>query len=198
MGFKINTFTHILEGYKLADKMKTHGAGGSTFSDWWAYKYEVNDAIPYNASLMNQMDIVTAINSDDAEMGRRLNQEAAKGMKYGGMTDVQALKMVTLNPAKLLHLDDRMGSIKEGKDADLVLWSAHPLSIYAKVQYTIVDGIIYFDHKRDAKMQKEMETERTRIISKMIDEKNNGSTTQKVVGKKERTHVCTSIEEEEL
>lgn len=198
MGFKINTFTHILEGYKLADKMKTHGAGGSTFSDWWAYKYEVNDAIPYNASLMNQMDIVTAINSDDAEMGRRLNQEAAKGMKYGGMTDVQALKMVTLNPAKLLHLDDRMGSIKEGKDADLVLWTAHPLSIYAKVQYTIIDGIIYYDHNRDAQMQKEMETERTRIINKMVDEKNNGAATQKVVGKKERTHVCTSIEEEEL
>ncbi len=198
MGFKINTFTHILEGYKLADKMKTHGAGGSTFSDWWAYKYEVNDAIPYNASLMNQMDVVTAINSDDAEMGRRLNQEAAKGMKYGGMTDVQALKMVTLNPAKLLHLDDRMGSIKEGKDADLVLWTAHPLSIYAKVQYTIIDGIIYYDQSRDLQMQKEMETERTRIINKMIQEKNNGAPTQKVVGKKERTHVCTSIDEDEL
>ena len=103
--------------------MKEHGAGGSTFSDWWAYKYEVKDAIPYNASILNQMGIVTAINSDDAEMGRRLNQEAAKGVKYGGMTEEEALKMVTLNPAKLLHVDDRLGSIKIGKDADVVLWS---------------------------------------------------------------------------
>ncbi len=197
MGFTINTFTHILEGYKLADKMKTHGVGASTFSDWWAYKYEVNDAIPYNASLLNQMDIVTAINSDDAEMGRRLNQEAAKGVKYGGMTEEQALKMVTLNPAKLLHLDDRMGSIKEGKDADLVLWSDNPLSIYAKVQYTIIDGIIYFDHENDEKMQAEIQKESARIISKMIDAKNNGSETQKVIGKKQRTHICTSIDEDE-
>ena len=197
MGFQINTFTHILEGYKLADKMKTHGVGASTFSDWWAYKYEVNDAIPYNASLLNQMDIVTAINSDDAEMGRRLNQEAAKGIKYGGMTEEQALKMVTLNPAKLLHLDDRMGSIKEGKDADLVLWSDNPLSIYAQVKFTIIDGIIYYDHVKDAKMQKEIQVERARIINKMIDEKNGGSETQTVVAKKQRTHICTSVEIDE-
>jgi imidazolonepropionase-like amidohydrolase len=197
MGFTINTFTHILEGYKLADKMKTHGVGASTFSDWWAYKYEVNDAIPYNASLLNQMDIVTAINSDDAEMGRRLNQEAAKGVKYGGMTEEQALKMVTLNPAKLLHLDERMGSIKEGKDADVVLWSDNPLSIYAKVQYTIIDGIIYFDHEKDVKMQTEIQKESARIINKMIEAKNGGSETQKVVGKKQRTHICTSIDEDE-
>jgi imidazolonepropionase-like amidohydrolase len=197
MGFKINTFTHILEGYKLADKMKEHGVGASTFSDWWAYKYEVNDAIPYNASLLNQMDVVTAINSDDAEMGRRLNQEAAKGIKYGGMTEEQALKMVTLNPAKLLHLDDRMGSIKEGKDADLVLWSDNPLSIYAQVKYTIIDGIVYFDHERDASMQKEIEREKARIIDKMITAKNGGSETQAVKAKKQRTHVCTSIEEDE-
>ncbi|NBW60060.1 MAG: amidohydrolase, partial [Crocinitomicaceae bacterium] len=121
MGFKINTFTHILEGYKVADKMKKHGAGGSTFSDWWAYKFEVNDAIPYNAKLMQDQGLVVAINSDDAEMGRRLNQEAAKSVKYGGMSEEEAWKMVTLNPAKLLHLDDRMGSVKIGKDADLVL-----------------------------------------------------------------------------
>ena len=197
MGFQINTFTHILEGYKLADKMKTHGVGASTFSDWWAYKYEVNDAIPYNASLLNQMDIVTAINSDDAEMGRRLNQEAAKGIKYGGMTEEQALKMVTLNPAKLLHLDHRMGSIKEGKDADLVLWSDNPLSIYAQVKFTIIDGIIYYDHQKDAKMQKEIQEERARIISKMIDEKNGGSETQAVVAREQRTHVSTSIEIDE-
>ena len=115
MGFRVNTFTHILEGYKLADKMREHGVGGSTFSDRWAYKYEVNDAIPHNASLMHENGVIVAINSDDAEMGRRLNQEAAKGVKYGGMTEEDAWKMVTLNPAKLLHLDHRMGSIKVGK-----------------------------------------------------------------------------------
>ena len=136
MGFTINIFTHILEGYKVADKMKEHGAGGSTFSDWWAYKFEVNDAIPYNATLLNKKGVVTAINSDDAEMGRRLNQEAAKAVKYGGTSEEDAWKMITLNPAKLLHLDDRMGSVKVGKDADIVLWTDNPLSIYAKVVQT--------------------------------------------------------------
>ncbi len=115
IGFKVNTFTHILEGYKVADKMAKHGAGGSTFSDWWAYKYEVNDAIPYNATIMHKAGVVTAINSDDAEMGRRLNQEAAKSIKYGGVSEEEAWKMVTLNPAKLLHLDNRMGSMKTRK-----------------------------------------------------------------------------------
>ena len=110
MGFRMNTFTHILEGYKVADKMKAHGVGASSFADWWAYKFEVNDAIPYNAKMMADQGVVVAINSDDAEMGRRLNQEAAKSVKYGGMTEENAWKMVTLNPAKLLHLDDRMGS----------------------------------------------------------------------------------------
>ena len=112
MGFKINTFTHILEGYKLTKKLKNHGAGASTFADWWAYKFEVNDAIPYNAAILNEAGVVTAINSDDAEMGRRLNQEAAKAVKYGSSSQEDAWKMVTLNPAKLLRLDDRMGSLK--------------------------------------------------------------------------------------
>ena len=143
--FNINTFTHILEGYKVADKMKAHGVGGSTFSDWWAYKYEVNDAIPYNAAIMHNNGVLTAINSDDAEMARRLNQEAAKSIKYGGVSEEDALKFVTLNPAKLLHIDDKVGSIKLGKDADLVIWSNHPLSIYAKAEKTIIEGTIYFD-----------------------------------------------------
>jgi len=111
-GFRVNTFTHILEGYKVADKMAKHGVGGGTFSDWWAYKYEVNDAIPYNAAIMQSQGVTVAINSDDAEMIRRLNQEAGKTVKYGGMTELEAWKMVTINPAKLLHLDDRTGSIK--------------------------------------------------------------------------------------
>ena len=124
--FNINTFTHILEGYKVADKMLEHGVGASTFSDWWAYKFEVNDAIPYNAAILHEVGVVTAINSDDAEMSRRLNQEAAKTMKYGGVSEEEAWKMVTLNPAKLLQIDDRVGSVKVGKDADLVLWNGHP------------------------------------------------------------------------
>ncbi|MCB9189009.1 MAG: amidohydrolase family protein [Flavobacteriales bacterium] len=196
MGFTLNTFTHILEGYKVADKMKKHGAGGSTFSDWWAYKYEVKDAIPYNASLLNQMGVVTAINSDDAEMGRRLNQEAAKGIKYGGMTEEEALKMVTLNPAKLLHLDDRMGSIKAGKDADMVLWTANPLSMYARVQYTIIDGIIYFDANKDIELQSKVEKERMRIINLMIDAKAGGSSTQPIKAQTKGVHVCTSLSDD--
>ena len=113
MGYKYNTFTHILEGYKVADKMKAHGSNASTFSDWWAYKMEVEDAIPYNAAIMQKVGLNVAINSDDAEMARRLNQEAAKIVKYGGVTEEEALKMVTLNPAKMLHVDDRVGSLEK-------------------------------------------------------------------------------------
>lgn len=168
--FRINTFTHILEGYKVADKMAAHGVGGSTFSDWWAYKWEVRYAIPYNAALMHQAGVVTAINSDDAEMSRRLNQEAAKSIRHGGLTEEDALKLVTLNPAKLLHLDDRMGSIAQGKDADLVLWSGHPLSIYSKAETTLVDGIVYFDRKKDLALREEVKVERSRLIQKILAE----------------------------
>lgn len=194
MGFKINTFTHILEGYKVADKMKTHGAGASTFSDWWAYKMEVQDAIPYNASLLAQMGITTAINSDDAEMGRRLNQEAAKSIKYGGTSEEEALKMVTLNPAKLLHIDKRVGSIKVGKDADLVLWSDNPLSVYAKVEKTIIDGLIYYDIDEDLKLREDIQKERARIFQKMIDDKKGEAATQKPVLKKQKLDGCDSME----
>lgn len=198
MGFKVNTFTHILEGYKVADKMKEHGAGASTFSDWWAYKMEVKDAIPYNAAVLTKMGITTAINSDDAEMGRRLNQEAAKSIKYGGLTEEEALKLVTLNPAKLLHIDNRVGSIKVGKDADVVLWSDNPLSIYAKVEKTIIDGHIYYDSEEDAKMRIEIQKERARIIQKMLDEKKGGAPTQKPVMKKKQLFGCDSMQEDYL
>ena len=194
LGFQVNTFTHILEGYKVADKMKARGIGASTFSDWWAYKMEVKDAIPYNASLLTQMGIVTAINSDDAEMGRRLNQEAAKSVKYGGMTEEDALKMVTLNPAKLLHIDNRVGSVKVGKDADLVLWSDNPLSIYAKVEKTIIDGHIYYDSQEDAKLRLDIQKDRARIIQKMLDEKKGGAPTQKPVLKKQQLFGCDSMQ----
>jgi imidazolonepropionase-like amidohydrolase len=175
MGYKVNTFTHILEGYKVADKMKAHGANASTFSDWWAYKMEVQDAIPYNAAIMHNVGLNVAINSDDAEMARRLNQEAGKIVKYGGVSEEDALKMVTLNPAKMLHVDDRVGSLKPGKDGDVVVWSDNPLSIYAKSLYTIVDGTIYFDRVKDEQMQRWIDTEKNRLVKKMNGEKKNGA-----------------------
>ena len=177
MGFTVNTFTHILEGYKVADKMKKHGAGASTFSDWWAYKMEVKDAIPYNAALLHNAGVTVAINSDDAEMARRLNQEAAKAVKYGGVSPEEALKMVTLNPAKLLHLDHRLGSVREGKDADLVLWSADPLSMAASAEKTFVDGVLYFDAADCRKREEENKAEKQRLIQKMMRARQTGEPT---------------------
>lgn len=189
--FRINTFTHILEGYKVADKLAAHGAHGSTFSDWWAYKYEVIDAIPYNAALMAAQGINVCINSDDAEMGRRLNQEAAKGVMYGGMSEEDALKMVTLNPAKALRIDDRVGSIESGKDADLVLWSDHPLSIYAHAERTYVDGRLLFEEQRDLQLRQLISKERARLIKKMIKEGGKG----KPAGSPEKKlYHCETIE----
>jgi imidazolonepropionase-like amidohydrolase len=188
--FNVNTFTHILEGYKVADKMAAHGAGGSTFSDWWAYKFEVKDAIPYNAALMAQAGVTVAINSDDSEMARRLNQEAAKSVKYGGMDEYEAMKMVTINPAKLLHLDDRMGSVMVGKDADLVLWTAHPLSISAKSRMTLVDGIPYFDLEKDLKLREGILAEKARIIALMKDVKAAGGKTEKYTPKERHIWDC--------
>lgn len=196
LGFKINTFTHILEGYKVADKMAAHGAGGSTFSDWWAYKFEVNDAIPYNAKLMHDQGVVVAINSDDAEMGRRLNQEAAKAVKYGGMDPLEAWKMVTLNPAKLLHLDDRIGSLKDGKDADIVIWSDNPLSVKAIVEYTIVDGVILYDQRQDEIQRVKNQKDRARIINKMASDNKSGGD-KRLFKKKAKGHYhCNTIGEE--
>ncbi|WP_417860267.1 amidohydrolase family protein [Winogradskyella sediminis] len=192
--FKVNTFTHILEGYKVADKMNAHGAGGSTFSDWWAYKYEVNDAIPYNAAIMHNAGVTVAINSDDAEMSRRLNQEAAKSIKYGGVSEEEAWKFVTLNPAKLLHLDDRVGSLKVGKDADVVLWSEHPLSIYAKAEKTIIEGVTYFDLERDKQMRESIKKEKSELTNLMLQEKNKGLKTQPVKKKEEKLMHCDTMD----
>ena len=190
--FKINTFTHILEGYKVADKMAEHGVGGSTFSDWWAYKYEVLDAIPYNAAIMHSQGVTVAINSDDREMSRRLNQEAGKIVKYGGVSEEEAWKMVTLNPAKLLHIDDRTGSLKIGKDADVVLWSDHPLSVYAKAEKTIVDGAVYFDIQKDKQQRETILNERNTLIGMMINEKDAGKTTQTPIKKDKEEFHCDS------
>ncbi len=176
--FNVNTFTHILDGYKVADKMKAHGSSAATFSDWFAYKTEVTDAIAYNAAIMHNVGVNTVINSDDAEMARRLNQEAGKAVKYGGVPEEEAFKMVTLNPAKALHVDHKVGSIKVGKDADVVLWSDIPLSIYAKALYTIVDGTVYFDREKDAEKSKQIKAERTKLIQKMLGEKRAGMPTR--------------------
>lgn len=192
-GFTLNTFTHILEGYKVADKMKAHGSNASTFSDWWAYKMEVQDAIAYNASLMTKAGLNVAINSDDAEMARRLNQEAAKTVKYGGMTEEQALKMVTLNPAIMLHIDKQVGSIKKGKDADLVLWTDNPLSIYAKADVTMVDGIIYYSIAQDQQMRKRISDERNRLIQKLLDEKKEGGATGPARPSTRRLNECEDM-----
>ncbi|PTX61971.1 imidazolonepropionase-like amidohydrolase [Kordia periserrulae] len=193
-GFNINTFTHILEGYKVADKMEKHGVGGSTFSDWWAYKYEVNDAIPYNAAIMHSQGVVVAINSDDGEMSRRLNQEAAKTVKYGGVSEEEAWKFVTLNPAKLLHIDDKVGSIKTGKQADLVLWTNHPMSIYAKAQTTMIEGTVYFDLERDAQLRKNIQNQRSELMNMMLLEKNKGMKTLAPKKKEKVHHHCDTVE----
>jgi len=190
--FRVNTFTHILEGYKLADKMVEHGVGGSTFSDWWSYKYEVNDAIPYNAAIMHDAGVTVAINSDDAEMSRRLNQEAAKTVKYGGVSEEEAWKFVTLNPAKLLHIDDRVGSIKVGKDADVVLWTDHPLSVYAKAEKTIIEGVTYFDLKRDEQIRTQIKKEKSQLINDMLQAKNKGLKTQPIKKKEKELLHCDS------
>ncbi len=191
--FRVNTFTHILEGYKVADKMAKHGVGAGTFSDWWAYKYEVNDAIPYNAAIMQKQGVIVAINSDDGEMARRLNQEAAKTVKYGGMTALEAWKMVTINPAKLLHIDKRVGSIKVGKDADVVLWSDHPLSVYAKAEKTIIEGATYFDMETDQQQRTAVSQERNKLIHMMLKEKAGGGKTQAPKMSKKEQMTCETL-----
>lgn len=193
LNFKINTFTHILEGYKLADKMAQRKIGGSAFADWWAYKMEVKEAIPYNAALMAKEGITVAINSDDAEMARRLNQEAAKTINFGGVSEIEALKMVTLNPAKLLRLDDRIGSIKTGKDADLVLWNDHPLSIYASPEYTLIEGAVYFSKEDDTQRQQRIVAERARLIQQSVEAKAKGASTQAPQSVRPRMWHCEDI-----
>ena len=192
--FRVNTFTHILEGYKVADKMKEHGVGASTFADWWAYKFEVNDAIPYNGAIMHNAGVVVAYNSDDAEMSRRLNHEAAKAVKYGDVSEEEAWKFVTLNPAKLLHIDDKVGSIKVGKDADIVLWNNNPLSIYAKAEKTIIEGVIYYDVQKDELQRVAIAKERNELIGQLLQEKNKGANTQEPKRKEKTEYHCDSVE----
>ena len=165
-GFKVRTLQHVLEGYKVADEIAAAGTGASTFSDWWAYKVEAYDAIPYNAAIMTRRGVIVSINSDDAEEATHLNQEAAKTMKYGGLSHLEALKLVTLNPAVQLGIDKRVGSIDVGKDADLVIYNHDPLSAYAVVQKTLIDGRVYFDRQRDIAERASREAEKKALLEK--------------------------------
>jgi imidazolonepropionase-like amidohydrolase len=164
--FKIATFQHVLEGYKVAEEIANSGAGASTFSDWWAYKVEAYDAIPYNAALMTERGIVVSINSDSAEEARHLNQEAAKSMKWGGLSHDEALKLVTINPAIQLHIADRVGSIEPSKDADLAIYNKDPLSVYAVPQKVLIDGQVYFDRQQDVARRPVLEKEKKALLEK--------------------------------
>jgi imidazolonepropionase-like amidohydrolase len=175
-GFRVNTFTHILEGYKVADEMATHGASAMGFSDWWGYKQEVIDAIPWNMYLMWDRGVNTGFNSDSDELARRLNTEAAKAIKYGGVPREEALKMVTLNPAKSLKIDKSVGSIEVGKDADFAIWSGEPLSPYSVCEQTWIEGRKYFDRVADLAGRSELAGERVALIAAARAAKQGGAT----------------------
>jgi len=174
--------------------MREHGVGGSTFSDWWAYKYEVNDAIPYNGPIMTKAGVTVAFNSDDAEMSRRLNQEAAKAVKYGGLSEEEAWKYVTINPAKLLRIDDKVGSIKEGKHADLTLWNNNPLSVYAVAEKTMIEGIVYYDIEETKNLIKDNSEEKNLLLSMMIEAKERGEETVIPTVTEKRILTCESLD----
>jgi len=165
-GFHVQTFQHVLEGYKVADEIAAASSGASTFSDWWGYKAEAYDAIPYNAALMTKRGVLVSINSDDAAEATHLNQEAAKSIHYGGLTHDEALKLVTLNPAIQLGIDKRVGSIDVGKDADLAIYNHDPLSAHAVVQKTLIDGRVYFDREKDLAGRAALEKEKKDLLEK--------------------------------
>lgn len=162
-GFKVRTFQHVLEGYKIAKEIAQHGAGASIFADFWGYKIEAYDAIPYNAAIMTRAGVVVSMNSDSDERARRLNIEAAKAMRYGDLTEAQALRLITINPAIQLGIQDRVGSIEVGKDADLAVWNGHPFSVYARVDTTFIDGDIFFDRQQDLARRAELQQERAQL-----------------------------------
>ena len=194
-GFRMATFQHVLEGYKVAERLAEHGAGASTFSDWWAYKYEVVDAIPYNGTLMSNAGVTVSFNSDSDELARRMNLEAAKAVKYGGLDEAEALKFVTINPAKQLKIDKYVGSLELGKDADFVIWSGHPLSTYSICEQTWLDGKQYFSLEQDQYYRKRDSKIRNDLIQKILQAADNGGKKMKPNGKSgNRFHSCDAFE----
>ena len=195
-GFKIATFQHVLEGYKVAERLAEHGAGASTFSDWWQYKYEVIDAIPYNGTLMAKNNVLVSFNSDDAELARRMNTEAAKAIKYGGLDEIEALNFVTINPAKQLKIDKWVGSLEEEKDADFVIWDGPPLSIYSKVQETWIDGTRYWSIDENTQMEDRDKALRERLIKKILNSAtpNTGSEIKPNSETRNHGHNCDIID----
>ena len=170
LGFKVRELQHVLEGYKVAKEIAKHGAGAGTFIDWWGYKAEAYDAIPHNVALMVRNNVLTSVNSDSDELARHLNHDAAKAMKYGGLTEEEALRTCTINAAKQLRLDHRMGSIEVGKDADLAIWTGHPLSVYSRVDTTFIEGEVYFDRQQDLARREEMRKEKEARLKKEADD----------------------------
>ena len=170
IGFKVRELQHVLEGYKVAQEMAAHGAGAGTFIDWWGYKAEAYDATPYNVALLMRGNVLTSVNSDSDELARHLNHDAAKAMKYGSLTEEEALRLCTINPARQLRLDQRIGSLEAGKDADLAIWNGHPLSSYARVDTTFIEGEIYFDRQQDLTQREANRREKEERLKKEADE----------------------------
>ncbi|MFL6247489.1 MAG: amidohydrolase family protein [Thermoanaerobaculia bacterium] len=176
MGFKVRELQHVLEGYKVAPEIAAHGATAGTFIDWWGYKAEAYDAIPYNVALLTRNNVVTSVNSDSDELARHLNHDAAKAMKYGGLTEEEALRLCTINPARQLRLDSHIGSIEVGKDADLVIWNGHPLSSYSRVDTTFIEGEVYFDREQDLAQREAMRREKAALLKKEADDAKKSDT----------------------
>ncbi|MDZ4744636.1 MAG: amidohydrolase family protein [bacterium] len=195
-GFKVHNFTHILEGYKVAREMAVHGASASSFADWWAYKFEVYDAIPQNPAIMHEQGVLTSVNSDDAEMARRLNQEAAKSIKYGNVSEEDAFKFCTLNPAKQMVADATMGSVEAGKDADIVVWSGNPLSNMSRVERTFVDGREYFSRAADARLRVRDRSLRTFLEQEAMKAIGKGAPSAKGGAAPRRLRHCDDLEDE--
>lgn len=167
-GITVGTFQHVLEGYKLARRIARHGAGASGFIDWWNFKHEASDAIPYNPALMAMAGVLVGLHSDNPELARRMNLEAAKAVRYGGVDPHEALKMITANPAAQLGIVDRVGRLEKGLDADFVIWNGHPLSVYSRVVQTWVDGRLYFDREQDLAMRERLAEERKRLLAEAL------------------------------
>jgi imidazolonepropionase-like amidohydrolase len=185
-GFRVATLQHGLEAYKIAPEIAKRGTGVSIFMDSWGYKLEAYDSIPYNAYILWKNGVVVSINSDSDERIRRLNLDAAKAEKYGGVPEEEALKMITLNPAKQLGIDKRTGSIEVGKDADLTIWSGHPFSVYTHAEMTIIEGVVYFDRSKDIQIRTELAAERERLEQMDVNKAPSSGGTQPRVPRERR------------